>query len=85
MMAAWLTGASLSLDASSFADNKGGSPRTGQCFLAIDPRPLAGAESAERLARLFGAIEEQDGARTAAEGVTIPAALHTRLLGYAAG
>jgi (2R)-3-sulfolactate dehydrogenase (NADP+) len=97
MMAAWLTGASLSIDASSFADNKGGSPRTGQCFLAIDPGPLAGPEAAERLARLFGAIEEQDGARlpgsrrlaararTAAEGVTIPAALHRRLQGYAEG
>ncbi|PZW51122.1 (2R)-3-sulfolactate dehydrogenase (NADP+) [Humitalea rosea] len=95
MMAAWLTGASLSLDASSFADNKGGSPRTGQCFVAIDPGPLAGPEAAERLAHLFGAIEEQDGARlpgsrriaararTAAQGITIPAALHARLLGYA--
>ena len=31
VMAAWLTGANLSLEASSFADNKGGSPRTGQC------------------------------------------------------
>ncbi len=97
MMAAWLTGASLSIDASSFADNKGGSPRTGQCFLAIDPGPLAGPEAAERLARLFGAIEGQDGARlpgsrraaarerTAREGISIPAGLHARILGYAAG
>jgi (2R)-3-sulfolactate dehydrogenase (NADP+) len=95
MMAAWLTGASLSLDASSFADNKGGSPRTGQCFLAIDPGPLAGPEAAERLAHLFGAIEGQDGARlpgsrraaararTAGQGISIPAALHAKLLGYA--
>jgi len=97
MMAAWLTGASLSLDASSFADNKGGSPRTGQCFLAIDPGPLAGPDSAARLARLLGAIEEQDGARlpgsrraaararTADAGIVIPAALHEKLLAYAAG
>jgi (2R)-3-sulfolactate dehydrogenase (NADP+) len=95
LMAAWLTGANLSIDASSFADNEGGSPRTGQCFLAIDPGPLAGPDAAARLARLFGAIEGQNGARlpgsrraaararTAVEGVTIPAALHARLLGYA--
>ena len=36
IFAAWLTGANLSIDASSFADNLGGSPRTGQCFIAID-------------------------------------------------
>jgi (2R)-3-sulfolactate dehydrogenase (NADP+) len=95
LMAAWLTGASLSIDASSFADNKGGSPRTGQCFIALDPGPLAGPDAAIRLARLFGAIETQDGARlpgtrraaarvrTASEGVMIPAGLHARLLNYA--
>jgi (2R)-3-sulfolactate dehydrogenase (NADP+) len=97
MMAAWLTGANLSIEASSFADNKGGSPRTGQCFVAIDPGPLAGPDAAARLARLFGAIQEQDGARlpgsrrlaararTARDGVPIAAALHRRLLACAEG
>jgi (2R)-3-sulfolactate dehydrogenase (NADP+) len=95
LMAAWLTGSSLSLDASSFADNKGGSPRTGQCFLALDPGPLAGPGAAARLAQLLAAISGQPGARlpgarraaararTAAAGISIPAALHARLLGYA--
>jgi (2R)-3-sulfolactate dehydrogenase (NADP+) len=95
MLAAWLTGASLSRDATSFADNQGGSPRTGQFFVAIDPGPLAGPDAAGRMARLFAAITGQEGARlpgsrreaarlrTAAEGVTIGAALHRRLLGYA--
>lgn len=97
MMAAWLTGAALSLEASSFGDNTGGPPRTGQCFIAIDPGPLAGPEAFERLARLFGAIEAQEGARLpgsrrlanrariGAEGVRIGEALHAKLLGYAQG
>ncbi|MGG5888921.1 Ldh family oxidoreductase [Falsiroseomonas sp. HC035] len=97
LMAAWLTGASLSLEASSFADNKGGSPRTGQCFLALDPGPLAGPEAGARLDRLVAAITGQPGARlpgsrraaararTAADGIGIPAALHARLVGYVDG
>lgn len=95
LFAAWLTGANLSIDASSFADNKGGSPRTGQFFIAIDGGALAGPEAAERLERLFGAILEQDGARlpgdrrasarrrTATEGIAIPRSLFDKLRGYA--
>lgn len=83
IFAAWLTGANLSIDASSFADNLGGSPRTGQFFIAIDTGALAGDGATERLERLFGAITDQDGARlpgsrraaarqrTAAQGITI--------------
>ncbi len=96
IFAAWLTGANLSIDASSFADNLGGSPRTGQFFVAIDTGAIAGPGSGERLERLFSAITEQEGARlpggrrsgarlrTAAEGITIPKALHEKLLRYAA-
>lgn len=95
LFAAWLTGANLSIDASSFADNKGGSPRTGQFFIAIDGGALAGPEAAERLERLFGAILEQDGARlpgdrragarrrTATDGIAIPRPLFDKLRGYA--
>ena len=36
IMAAVLTGANLSMDASSFADDSGGPPRTGQLFIALD-------------------------------------------------
>ncbi|WP_029002622.1 Ldh family oxidoreductase [Azorhizobium doebereinerae] len=91
MFAAWLTGANLSIDASSFADNAGGSPRTGQFFIAIDPGPLAGPEAGARLAHLFAAITGQEGARlpgmrraaarvrTAREGVSIPKALAAKL------
>lgn len=91
LMAAWLTGANLSIEASSFADNAGGSPRTGQFFIAIDPGPLAGPEATERLIRLAAAITGQEGARlpgtrraaararTAAAGISIPASLAERL------
>jgi len=96
IFAAWLTGANLSIDASSFADNLGGSPRTGQFFIAIDAGAIAGPGSAERLERLFGAIAHQEGARlpggrrsgarlrTASEGITITRTLHEKLLRYAA-
>ncbi|WP_332118326.1 Ldh family oxidoreductase [Azorhizobium caulinodans] len=95
MFAAWLTGAHLSIDASSFADNTGGSPRTGQMFIAIDPGPLAGPSAAARMAHLFAAITDQEGARlpggrraaarvrTAAEGVRIPQALLDKLTAIA--
>lgn len=96
IFAAWLTGANLSIDASSFADNLGGSPRTGQFFIAIDTGAIAGPMAGERLERLFGAIMDQEGARlpggrrsqarqrTANEGVTIPRALYERLQRYGA-
>ncbi|MEJ1159676.1 Ldh family oxidoreductase [Prosthecomicrobium sp. N25] len=95
ILAAWVTGACLSMDASSFADNTGGPPRTGQFFIAVAPSPLTGEAAGPRLARLLGAIAEQPGARlpgdrraaarlrTAAEGITVPAALLARIEGYA--
>jgi (2R)-3-sulfolactate dehydrogenase (NADP+) len=67
IFAAWLTGANLSIDASSFADNLGGSPRTGQFFVAFDIGALAGSASSERLERLFAAIADQSGARLPGE------------------
>jgi (2R)-3-sulfolactate dehydrogenase (NADP+) len=67
IFAAWLTGANLSIDASSFADNLGGSPRTGQFFVAFDIGALAGNAASERLERLFATIADQDGARLPGE------------------
>jgi len=96
LMAAWATGASLSIHASSFADNLGGSPRTGQMFIALDPGPIAGNGASDRLAALFGAITSQSGARlpgdrranarirTAREGISIPVPLHEKILAYSA-
>lgn len=95
IMAAALTGANFALDASSFADNTGDSPGTGQFFLAIDPSAFAGADFPERLEYLLRAISEQEGARlpgqgrlrarerTAEEGVTIADGLLEKIRGYA--
>jgi len=95
LFAAVLAGATLSRDASSFATNDGGPPRTGQMFLALSPEAFAGPGHADQLARLLDAIAGQDGARlpgdgrlearerTARDGVTIAAGLHDKLRGYA--
>jgi len=97
IMAAAVTGASLALDASSFADNEGGSPRTGQFFIALDPQRFSGGAFDQRLERLLGAIEDQEGARlpgggrlaarerTAREGIEIPEALHEKIRSYVQG
>lgn len=94
LFAAVLARATLSIDAASFATNDGGPPRTGQFFIAVDPDAFGGPQFAESLDRLCAAITQQDGARlpgdgrlaararTAEAGVTIPAALHEKILGY---
>ncbi len=94
LMAAVLTGATLSKNASSFADNKGGHPRTGQFFIAIDPAPYSGDLFYEQLEELLQAILSQQGARIpgsgrfaardriARDGIYIAAALHDRIRSY---
>jgi (2R)-3-sulfolactate dehydrogenase (NADP+) len=96
IFAAWLTGANLSIDASSFADNLGGSPRTGQFFVAFEIAALAGGAASERLEHLFSAIAGQPGARlpgdrraaarerTAEAGVTISRKLFDMITAHAA-
>lgn len=96
LLAAWATGASLSIDASSFADNTGGPPRTGQFFIGLDVGTTTGnADAPARLARLLEAVSTQPGVRlpgdrrlaartrTASQGIAIPAGLHERLRAYA--
>lgn len=94
IMAAAMTGANFALDASSFADNQGGSPGTGQFFIAIDPGVFGGPDFSERLEYLLGAISAQEGARlpgqgrlrarerTAREGVVIGDDLLAKIRGY---
>lgn len=62
VLAACLVGASLSFEASSFLDEQGPPPGTGQLLLALDPSGF-GQGFGERTARMAAAIEEQDGAR----------------------
>ncbi len=93
-MAAALSGATLSAKASSFGGNEGGSPRTGQFFIAIDPGPFSGNGFSERMAALAAEIIGQEGARLpgsrrqsardriSRDGVSFARALHEKLLGY---
>ncbi|MBL8590609.1 MAG: Ldh family oxidoreductase [Methylobacteriaceae bacterium] len=87
LLAAGLTGARYAADASSFLDDKGGPPETGQLLVAFDPRLVGGADAPAHFARLAGQITAQDGARlpgfrrialrrkAAAEGLRVPGQL----------
>ncbi|RTL50717.1 MAG: Ldh family oxidoreductase [Bradyrhizobiaceae bacterium] len=63
VLAACIPGANLAFEASSFLDDKGGPPLTGQLLLGIDPAGFGHARFTERMARLVEAIEAQQGAR----------------------
>lgn len=94
LMAAVLTGATLSKDASSFADNSGGHPRTGQFFIAVDPAVYSGDVFYRQLEGLLQAVAAQEGARIpgssrfdarsriAEKGIDISRALYDRIRGY---
>lgn len=62
LLAAGLTGANFAADASSFLDDKGNPPGTGQFILAFDPQAF-GDGALDRFARLAASIEDQPGAR----------------------
>ncbi len=62
IMAACLSGAALSKDASPFAGTAGGPPGTGQCFTAFDPAAFSN-DFDTRIADLAAVISSQDGAR----------------------
>ncbi len=91
ILAAALSGANLSQDASPFSGTAGGPPGTGQCFIALDPAGFSGAVFAHSLQRLAGSITDQPGARlpgsrrkanrkrNEAEGVFVETALLARL------
>src|SRR5215212_9235500 len=63
LLAAGLTGASYAADASSFLDDKGGPPGTGQLIVALDPSAFGGADAVARFGALAAMIEAQAGAR----------------------
>lgn len=97
LMAAAMTGASFSFEASPVASNEGGPPNTGQFFIAMDPARFVGmSHFTGRLEAEFTAMCEQDGVRlpgsrrhasrtrAEAEGVELPDALHQKLLGFCA-
>ncbi len=63
ILAACLSGAVLGKDASPFSGTAGGTPRTGQCFIALDPGAFSGAAFGDRVSDLTAAIVAQEGAR----------------------
>jgi len=95
VLAAGLTGASWSHEASSFGTNEGGPPDVGQLFIALAPRSTGGEKLGERLADLTVLIAAQPGARLPGDkrhghrqaamrdGVEVPQELVTTLRGYA--
>jgi (2R)-3-sulfolactate dehydrogenase (NADP+) len=62
LLAAGLTGANFAADASSFLDDKGPPPGTGQLIIAFDPA-ASGVNVIARFGELAQSIELQDGAR----------------------
>jgi (2R)-3-sulfolactate dehydrogenase (NADP+) len=68
IMAAAMTGATLGVNASQFSGTKGGPPKTGQFFLAIDPGATSGGMFAERLSALVAEMRDQPGARVPGDG-----------------
>jgi (2R)-3-sulfolactate dehydrogenase (NADP+) len=91
ILAGVLTGANLSFQASSFVDNAGGPPRTGQFFVGIDPSAFLGAQFQPRLEQLLEAIEADPAVRlpgarrlearerAATQGISAPRALYERI------
>jgi (2R)-3-sulfolactate dehydrogenase (NADP+) len=62
-LAAAVVGTNLAVEASSFLDDKGGPPRTGQLLIVIDPAGFGHGLFAGRMTALAAAIEGQPGAR----------------------
>ncbi len=95
ILAAGLTGASWSHEASSFGGNEGGPPDVGQLFIALAPRATGGENLGERLTGLAALIAEQPGARLPGDkrhdhrraamrdGLDVPEELVAQLRGYA--
>jgi (2R)-3-sulfolactate dehydrogenase (NADP+) len=93
LLAAGLTGANFAADASSFLDDKGGPPGTGQLLIAFDPKMIGGPGALHHFGRLAGQIASQAGARlpgsrriglrekAARDGVSIEAALLEQIEG----
>jgi (2R)-3-sulfolactate dehydrogenase (NADP+) len=91
IFAAAVTGSAFGWEASSFFDDKGGPPNMGHVLIAIDAAKLSAGQfdsrmsalleamSAEPGARLPGARRLANRARAAAEGVSIPPALHAEI------
>lgn len=68
IMSAAMSGATLGVNASPFSGTKGGPPKTGQFFIAIDPGATSGGLFAERLSALVQEMHDQPGVRVPGDG-----------------
>lgn len=68
IMAAAMSGATLGANASPFSGTKGGPPKTGQFFIAIDPGATSGGLFAERLSALVDDMRDQPGVHVPGDG-----------------
>lgn len=97
LLAAGLIGERFSFEASAADNNDGGPARGGEFMLAIDPRRFGDADDyLDHTEALFARLLAQEGVRlpgdrrhaarreTAEAGVTVPEALHEKILGLAA-
>ena len=95
VLAGGLAGPNFAFQASSFGDNEGGPPDTGQFLLAISPEAFGGADGfASRLEVMLEALSEDKGVRlpgdsrwahrdtAAREGIEVPTTLIETLKGY---
>ena len=92
ILAAALSASCFGFESSSYFTAEGAPPRAGQFLLAVDPGPFSEGRFGSRLEDLLAAVEEQPGTRLPGrrrfalreraerEGVTIPRALHERLV-----
>lgn len=91
VLAAALTGSTLSHQAPSFADNAGGPPRTGQLFIALEPAAFSSAPLVAVIETLIEAMCSEPGVRVPGarrfaarehakhHGVSVPRALHVEI------
>ncbi len=97
VLAATLTGANYSNQATSFFDAEGASPGVGQFIIAIDPGAGVGARFGDRLEALAAEIDAQNGtrlpgikrlaarAKAKTKGIVAPAYLLAEIKGVTAG
>jgi len=62
IMSACLTGSNLGIEASSFANDQGGPPGTGQFFIAINPEKFSSTFE-DKIEKIIQSIESQEKAR----------------------
>lgn len=63
LLCAGLTGANYAYEASSFFDNKGPPPGTGQALIAIDPTCFGGSNALARFSEMAQIVSASEGAR----------------------